>query len=321
MRVAFCWDWDNESAQLMTWQDGLAAALPLIGEQVQLDCYTQMRGIKKRTLVHHPYVTFFAYPDWGSMSRDIREGNYDVYLFFADLTRPALNKMAGEKPTALCFTGGFAESSCADNISLFFVESKVYLDRFRRQGRQAIQAFGTNTQLFRPIKRQQKMFDAVFPATFADWKRHKLFAEVTEKYKLKTMACGWFQDHEPWCYNDCFDAGVLTLPHLPNYALPFFYSAAHSCVITSNSAGGSQRTVLEAMACNIPVIVMEDSEKCSEYVLESGAGMVVKPNIEDIYFAIEAMKQNPLTQGREYIKSKYTERHYANIIVEGLKSL
>ena len=321
MRVAFVWDWDNEPTQLMTWEDGLAAALPLIGEQVQLDCYTQMRGITKRTPVKHPYVTFFAYPDWGSMARDIREGNYDAYLFFADLTRPALIELAGEKPTALCFTGGWAVSSASDNIALYFVESQVYLDRFRREGRNVVQAFGTNTRLFRPLPKQQKSFDAIFPATFADWKRHALFAKVTEKYKLRTMACGWMQDHEPWCYNDCFEAGVLTLPHLPNYALPFFYAAAHSCVITSNAAGGSQRTVLEAMACNTPVIAMKDSDKCSEYINECGIGYVVDPEPLAIADAIKTIKYTKETGGREYIMSKWTERHYANAIVQGLKSL
>ena len=305
----------------MSWQDGLAAAIELVGKEVELDCYTQVKGVKDGTLFFNPHATFRAYPDWQVMAKAIREENYDAYLFFADLTRPALIEMAGEKPTALCFTGGFAQSSASERIGLFFVESAVYLDRFRREGRNTIQAFGTNTRLFRPLPKQQKHWDAIFPATFADWKRHKLFAEALGP---KGMACGWLQDHEPWCYNECFEQGVLVLPHIPAYALPFLYAGAHTCVITSNSAGGSQRTVLEAMACACPVIVMEDSDKTSEYVREGGGGFIVRPEVGAIREAIGRAKElgsDVRAKSREYILGKYSERHYAAALVEGLKSI
>lgn len=322
MRVALIWDWNNDQSQLLSWQDGLAAALEVLKKDITLDCYTQVDGISDDGMTfRNPHVDFKAFPTWELMAKAIQGQNYDAYLFFADLTRPALNEMAGEKPTALCFTGGWADSSCADRISLFFVESKPYLDKFRRDGRNVVQAFGTNTRLFRPLNRERKVWDAVFPATFAEWKRHALFAEALGE---KGAAFGFFQDHEPWCYDDCLKSGVFTLPHVPAYLIPFFYDAAHTCVITSNAAGGSQRTVLEAMACNIPVIIMKDSDKTSEYIEEAGpnAGKIVEPTVEAIREAVLEFKVSSAEPtGRAYIKSKWSEVHYANEILEGLKSI
>lgn len=317
MNVAFCWDWDNEIQQLVTWEDGLAAALRIIRQSITVDCYTQAK-VTAATIIPHPYFPFHVYPTWQEMAAVIRERNYDAYLFFADLTRPALIAMAGEKPTALCFTGGWADSSAKHKIALYFVESQVYVDKFRRDGCNVVQAFGTNTKLFRPLHKNQKHFDAIFPATFADWKRHELFAEALGS---KGLACGWFQDHEPWCYDACFKKGVVTLPHVPAYILPFFYDMAHSVVITSNSAGGSQRTVLEAMAMNIPCVVMADSDKTTEYVRESGVGYIVEPTVDAIRDAIERIKHNGDTGGRSYVLKKWSEQHYANVLLSGINSL
>ena len=47
---------------------------------------------------------------------------------------------------------------------------------------------------------------------------------------------------------------------------------------------------LEAMACGVPVVCMEDSPKNREYVEESGFGKVVYPNKEEIKRAVEEIK-------------------------------
>ena len=78
---------------------------------------------------------------------------------------------------------------------------------------------------------------------------------------------------------------------------------------------------LEAMACNVPPIVMKDSPKNCEYVEDSGIGLVVTPDIYAIREAIEKIKLSPNLAGREYILSKYTGKHYAVALERGLKQL
>jgi len=48
----------------------------------------------------------------------------------------------------------------------------------------------------------------------------------------------------------------MILPHLSHKAVAYLMNASKTCVITSDSTGGSQRTVLEAMACELPVLVV-----------------------------------------------------------------
>jgi len=171
---------------------------------------------------------------------------------------------------------------------------------------------------------QKRVFDVCFPATFAAWKRHDVFARATKGF---SSACiGYmYPDHEQWCWQVVQKAGSLTVPHMAASGLRHVMAASGVCLIPSQNNGGSQRTVLEAMAMNVPVIVMEDSHKTSEYVRKAEAmgyvvGKIVPPQEHLIKQAIEeclAMKAN----GRDYVKQNWSEYHYASAIESGLKSI
>ena len=57
-------------------------------------------------------------------------------------------------------------------------------------------------------------------------------------------------------------------------------------------AGHPNLTLLEAMACGIPVIVMEDSPKNCEFVDESQAGIICTPHPQAIRNQVEFLKNN-----------------------------
>jgi glycosyltransferase involved in cell wall biosynthesis len=212
---------------------------------------------------------------------------------------------------ALCFAGGHFDGDARNYIEHYFTESEVYKGRFEAQGCSVSTAFGTNTELFKPIPAQHKLFDALFPATFALWKRHNLFAEATKG--LKACAVGFvYETHEQECWQVCEAAGNLVLPHVSAEALRHLYAASKCVVIPSRADGGSQRTVLEAMAMNIPVIVCGDSDKTTEYVREGG-GLIVAPNAFEIREAM--LKAKDLNFNTEnYIKSKWSEYTYADAL-------
>jgi len=78
------------------------------------------------------------------------------------------------------------------------------------------------------------------------------------------------------------------------------------------------------MACGVPVIVMDDSPKNKEYVQESGAGLIVKPEPTTIKRAIEEIKtwdDEKRLKGIDYIKGKWTSKEYADNLVKGIKKL
>lgn len=318
MRVALIWDWPNPLSYLMGWKDGLAAALKIMKTECDLKIYTQIPRIKGEMIVPHDYFDIYGYPDWQTMQEKVVEDNPDVVLFWADMTRPAINDLARRFPAAICFAGG---DPMLSNIHLFkkiFVESADYLERLQAAGKNVEIAFGANTELFQP-KQQPKVFDAFFPACFADWKRHSLYADAVKN--MKAMACGWFQEHEPWCYEVCQKNGVFTTQHVPSYLLVDFFNASKTIVITSADYGGSQRSVLEALACNIPVIVMSDSNKTSEYVIKAGyPELVCEPDSFTIQNKIFELKDKVM-DSRKWVIDNYSEYVYARKLLNGLKEI
>lgn len=255
----------------------------------------------------HDYFPIFVTSD---IEKSIKEFTPDKIIIWGDTTRPAAKILAPLGiPMAMCFAGGHQDGEAVPYIDHFFVESQVYKDSFEVKGRSVSTAFGTNTDLFKPMPNQPKVFDALFPATFALWKRHNLFAEATKN--LRACAVGYmYETHEQDCWQVCESAGNLVLPHTSPEVLQRLYAASKCVVIPSRSDGGSQRTVLEAMAMNIPVIVCEDSDKTTEYVREGG-GFVVPPTIEAIQHMIPVAGNGSINT-RDYILSKWTHIHYAD---------
>lgn len=307
MRIAFLHDWPIEWGQEYTWRDGLAAAIKILSQRHEVKFWAQ----GKKQILPHPYFPIYVSDD---IVAEVREFNPDKIIIWGDTTRPHAREFAPlNKPMALCFAGGHMDGDATNYIDHYFVESEVYKGRFEAQGKSVSTAFGTNTELFKPIPEQQKIFDALFPATFALWKRHNLFAEATRD--LKACAVGYiYETHEQECWQVCEKAGNLVLPHVSAEALRHLYAASKCVVIPSRSDGGSQRTVLEAMAMDIPVIATGDSDKTTEYVREGG-GQIVGANAEEIRQAI--LNAKPINT-RDYILSKWSEHKYAEALEQWL---
>jgi hypothetical protein len=75
---------------------------------------------------------------------------------------------------------------------------------------------------------------------------------------------GQFQEHEKECYETVIDKGHLVLPATPMTLMPYLYNQSLGVCLTADRMGGCQRASLEALACNVPVLVTNDS-KASEF--------------------------------------------------------
>lgn len=315
MKLAVINDWFDKKSAIFWNKDGFLKALHVLRER---DGW-EIKFFKKSDRSfewEHDYVNLHFSQD---PVKSLLEWNPDAILGFSDFSRPYLAEIRGKKPIALCYSGG-RFTDYKDVPDLVFVESKDYIPWMNEIGVKRVeQAFGTNTEIFFPRK-QPKVFKAFFPATFAAWKRHELFAEAMGKDGL---VCGWWQPHEPQCVQACFDKGVAVLHHQMPESIVHLYNMSHSVLITSSEIGGSQRSVLEAMACGIPPIVMTDSLKCREYVEEAGFGEVVSPDVNSIRAAVERIIKNPPDpqKGIGYVNSKYKPTHYADIIKKGILSI
>jgi len=312
MRIAFVWDWEPNYYQSITWEDGLAGALKVLidrGHEVAVMCAGDTDNVIK-----HPLFDMHVLTD---IPKFVKEYNPDVVLHWADMTRPnAIETFKMGIPQAICFAGG---EPLAENVALFdhiFVESQVYEDVFKERGYSVSRAFGTNTELFKPMDDQPKVFDTIFPATFAAWKRHEIYARATKG--LTSLAVGYrYHDHEQECWQVCLDNDVMILPHVSAQTLHELYAASRVCVVPSLSSGGSQRTVLEAMSMNLPLIIT-DSDKF-DFAHGHGA-FVADPDPNSVRALINMALESEVST-RDYIVENWSEYTYADALEAGLKGI
>lgn len=316
MRIAFVHDWNVHYQQELDWRDGLAAALKELenrGHEVaRFVCTTDLPGI-----IPNPLGEIFTTTD---MAASVAQYDPDVILHWADMTRPHATPLFElNRPMAICFAGGNALGENVDLFDHIFVESQVYADQLDADGHTNFSiAFGTNTDLFTPVE-QNKQFDTIFPATFAAWKRHDLYAHAT--MGLRSLACGYMYDnHEQECWQECLKLGTTVLPHVSAEVLHHLYAASRICVVPSLSSGGSQRTVLEAMAMNLPLIIT-DSDKY-DYAHASGKVFVAEPTAESIRGHIDALLDGEHeVNTRDYVLENWSHIQYADALERGLEAI
>jgi glycosyltransferase involved in cell wall biosynthesis len=324
LKIAFVWDWNPPIEQIITWKDGLAAALAELENRGHIvELFTG--GERYNELIDHPYFPIIQTKGISTQIADmqtkVRFGpdtfRADIILYWGDMTRPNAKPLRQLGiPMAICFAGG---NPFGENVDLFdhiFVESDIYLQQFLAKDYTSVSvAFGTNTDLFVPVPQQPKIFDVVFPATFAAWKRHQLLADATKD--LKSLAVGWmYNDHETECWQECLDKGTMVLPHVSADALRYLYAASKVCVIPSRSDGGSQRTVLEAMAMDIPVVVT-DSDK---FDFAEGKIYEAEPNAKDLKAMIN-MALEAEVDTRDYVVENWSHKTYADSLEKELLKL
>lgn len=302
MNISLIWDWEPSYELARTWNDGLAAALREL----------QARGHQVTIFTCGKYKVVNDIVFTEDMVSAVKANSPDVILHWADMTRPNAKPLSELGiPMALCFAAGNVTGYNDGLFQHVFVESEVYKNRFEEIGVSVSTAFGTNTELFQPVQ-QAKVFDTIYPGTFAEWKRHELYARATKG--LKSLAVGG--QHEQPCWDVCIENDITVLPHVSAEALRYLYAASKVCVVTSSSADGSQRTVLEAMAMDMPVIIT-DSDK---FDFATGKVFEAEPNPRELREMINLALDSEVNT-RDYIVREWSEFTYADSLEKGLKGI
>ncbi len=289
MKICFLVELPNGMWQ---WSDGLRGAMQILEKEHEV-CY-HLDGDRHG---HKPDMLMC----WGgSLAKTYKEGT--GYL--------------GKK--VLFWAGGPRDNlESLRQWDMIFFENELHTTEAKKSGlTNCMTAFGTNTQVFFPMK-QPKIFDVIYPGAFGLWKRKDLFAEAA--IGLKALSLGNIQHHEPQCLDVCVENEIAVSADIPQSRLPYFMAMSKSVVVLPVAEIGGQRTVLEAMAMNIPVIVPSDAPLVVEFA-QKGGGIIVDPTPEAIRNAILTVPDsNP--KGLEYINNEMTEVHYADRIKKGLESL
>lgn len=315
MKIAFATDWGDKKSAFFWNKDGILKMMQILRERDGWDTRFFRKHPIQTFTWEHDYIEAHLSPN---PAQAVRDWKPDVICFFGDFSRPIMGELRDYPcPKAILYSGGrYTDFALVPDI--VFTESKSYIPWMKNIGvKNVVQAFGTNTELFKPYPNQPKFFDAFFPATFAGWKRHELFADAVGS---KGLACGWWQENEMYIVENLIKHKVGILHHQMAESVSLLYSMARTVVITSSDVGGSQRAVLEALACNVPCIVMEDSTMTSEYIRECGEGSIVPPNVPDIQKAVMEWKDRKVNT-REWILKNYSEYVYADKVKAGIESI
>lgn len=317
MKILILKDWNTPLGEFGDHWDGIMAAFWELQKSHQVKFVTKIDELKNRTAyVRGQLVYSMDDPFMHDDDRNFAEGA-DAIICWGSLDRPWHAYLDDFKRPVkvLCHAGGPTEHPHQKHFDIFACESQVYIDRYKAQGKEAIRAFGVNTQIFRREARTPRILDALYPASFCFHKNHELFGRAIGGFGLCVG-----NHNEETIVSKLLQLGTPVMRRVSSESLCDLYNLSHTVVLPGGPDSGAQRVVLEAMACGTPVVVSADNDKCVEFVKESGFGMIVEPIDVEIKDAVQNLMLTPIDPsiGIEYVKSKWTEHHYAQALLEAI---
>lgn len=267
MKIAFCWFWDQAPQVYDNWRDGLRAAIELIGKE------------------HH--VSWF-------IGKEYPEDEFDAILLWDDSNSEffsRIDKYHAKK--GIFLTTNPQNFDNLRKLDVVYCESQPVYEEVRSQGIRAVKAFGTDTDFFKP-KKVKKDIEYFYPATFSPWKRQSEIAHLGDKL----LCIGTVQPDGQAELQECLRSGVIVkVGYYPAEVIRDCYQRSQKVIIPA--IHGSERTVLEAMSCDIEPKVIGDNIKAKSLLQEY----------------IDSDCDTP----REFILKSYSAKKYAQNILRGLK--
>jgi hypothetical protein len=211
------------------WKDGLWKAIHLLGK----DCFIHGYNISQGGV-------------W-------TKSGWDIVLFWGSSQSKYIPEVLSFKcKKAMLFGGGYIDDPILHQFDIVFVEEDWTLAQMRAKGINAHLAFGTNTEIFKPMDLPMT-WDYIYPAAFAKWKYHYKFVDYVKG--KRALAIGHIQpdnvEEETWKL--CLENNITVIPMVNNEVLVWLLNQSGEVVITSDIYGGGQRSVLEALACKRPI--------------------------------------------------------------------
>lgn len=295
LKVAIIHPWEGAKFTEPIQWDGLHAALKIVGKKHQVDWF--LAG-------DEPHDSYDWVIPWGVGSIPFNN---------------TIEKYKGRK--ALLCAGHPQDTANFEKFEAIFVESPAVAKQILHS--KVVLAFGTDLEFFRPANTDdKKIFDVFLPATYSTWKRQDLFAEATKG--LKALTCGVIQPDGVELFKRCQDTGGYTLAGIvPTVLVAKLYQLSRVVCITAWH--GSERTTLEAMACNIPLVITKDNElACSlttdEVIKVDPTPDAVRNGIQEVFERYYLQRHPQQLNTRKDVIDNYSETDYARKILEVIES-
>lgn len=270
MKIAVVWFWDKASQIFPNWRDGHRAAIEEIGKEHEVHWFLDKQ-----------------IPDPGH--------GWDFVLFWDDSNSQFFTEVHRyDCRKGMILTTDPHNFDNLRKIDVVFVESEPVYEAVRSQGIRAIRAMGTDTNFFKPKPKVVKDIEYFYPATFSPWKRQADIAHLGEKL----LCVGTIQPDGVAEYEACQASGVrLEEGYFPVEKIRDYYQRSQHVIIPA--VHGSERTVLEAMACDIlPEVTNELNQRTLSYIKEYEA----------------SGEKNP----RDFVVKNYSHKVFAQNLLKGV---
>lgn len=271
MKILFWWNFNQAKDVFPNWRDGLRAAI----EEIE----------KTNEVTWH-------------LGKDVPEGKWDAMIIWDDSNSSTFDHLDLAPKRGLCLTTDPQNFENLRKLDVVFCESTPVYEAVRSQGIHAVKAFGTDTDFFTPDG-SVKDIPYFYPATFSPW---KLQRDIS--YLGKDLYCvGTIQPDGQQDYQSVIDAGcTVEVGYFPVEHMRDLYRRSKSVIIPA--IHGSERTVLEAMSCNVwPQVTNENNIKTKSLIEEY----------------IEARTQDKDLKPRDFVLKNYSHIKYARDILKGLE--
>ena len=269
MKIAFVWEWERASEIEPNWRDGLRKALEILGQDPQVDWY-----LAKAPEIKKDYDFILTWCD----------SNSNFSKFFTKYSAKR-GIFLTTHPTNYHNLMGF---------DIIFCETSIIYEECRMRGIHAVRAFGTDDTFFTPKGKQD--IEYFYPATFSPWKRQQDICHLGNKL----LCVGTIQPDGQSEYDSCVNNAVITeVGYFPPEKIRDYYRRAKNVIIPS--VHGSERTVLEAMSCDIlPLVTNPINKRAMSY--------------------LDEFRRSGLSSPREFILKNYSGQKYADDIERGLNA-
>ena len=155
MKIAFVWYFGKASQILDNWRDGLRAAIEIIEKDHKVEWFLDEKV-----------------PDPNE--------KWDAVLFWSDSTCPFFSQIDNyNAKKGIFLTTDPMNIYNLKKLDAVFCESTPVFDDAKKYGlTNAIKAFGTDTEFYKPDLNIKKDIMFFYPATFSPWKRQDVIASL-----------------------------------------------------------------------------------------------------------------------------------------------
>jgi hypothetical protein len=182
------------------------------------------------------------------------------------------------------------------SLDVVFSESIPIYNQLRLNGIRTVLGFGTDTNFFKPNESVVKDIPYFFPGTFSPWKNQQIIAGLG----ASLYCIGTIQPDGKVQWEALEKAGAhLAQGYFPPKEILKCYQRARNVIIPA--IHGSERTVLEAMSCNILPHVVGNNERAGSFVEEFKQWLEINGKWT-----------------RDFVIERYSEKTYANALEKGL---